>query len=217
MVDKGDPLFGNVWNTLSKKDSKDLQKVVDLAITDRDFLQEVLDGLVSTNETYRYNCSKVITKISENVPLKIYCEWDYFVELIRSENAFHRMIAVTILANLTPVDTEEKFEPIANYYFSLLDGKSLIAARYVAARAGIIAQAKPALQEKITRWLLKIEKTHHENKDLILFDAIESFDEYFDQVNNKEKILKFVKKQLNCSSPKSRKRAQEFLDKYQVN
>ena len=116
MVDKGDPLFGNVRNILSKKDTKDLQKVIDLALTDRNFLQEVLDGLISKNEAYRYNCSQVITKISETIPLKIYSEWDYFDELMRSENAFYQMIAVTILANLTPVDSEEKFEPIADYH-----------------------------------------------------------------------------------------------------
>ncbi len=214
MIDTGDPLFDNVRNILSNKDTKDTQKMVDLAISDRDFLQEIFDGLISKNETYRYNCSKVITIISETVPLKLYSEWDYFVELLKSENAFHRMIAVTILANLTPVDAEEKFEPIADHYFSLLDGKSFITARYVAAKAGIIAQSKPGLQEKITKWLLKIEKTHHENKDIILYNAIESFDEYFDHANNNERIVRFVKKQLTCSSPKSRKRAQEFLDKY---
>ena len=214
MIDKGDPLFTNVHKILEQKNSGNLDKVYDLALSDRNFLKELMDGLASDNETYRYNCYKVIQKMSEEAPLKLYSEWDFFYELMKSSNAFHQMMGVTILANLTVVDSDEKFDEITDEYFSLLDGRSLVTARYVAIGAGTIAQVKPSLQEVITKWLLKAEKTHHKNKELIVGDAIESLDAYYSEIKNQEKIITFVKRHLKSDSPKTVKRAKQFLDKH---
>jgi hypothetical protein len=214
MLDKGDPLFINFHKILEEKASDKLNKVYDLAISDRNFLKELMDGLSSGNETYRYNCYKVIQTLSEEVPLKLYSEWDFFHELMRSNNAFYQMMGVTILAYLTVVDSDEKFDEMIDEYFALLDGRSLVTARYVAKGAGIIAQVKPALQEKITKWLLRSEKTHHKNHGLIVCDAIESLDAYFSEIENKEKIIRFVKRHLHSDSPKTAKRAKEFLSRH---
>ncbi|MCK5768680.1 MAG: hypothetical protein KAH35_09970 [Candidatus Atribacteria bacterium] len=92
----------------------------------------------------------------------------------------------------------------------------MIVAKYLALNAGIIANNKPYLREKIIKKLLDIENTHHEEgrKDLIKDDIIQSFSLLFDQMVEKEKIISFVEKQLNCSSPKTRKAAKAFLNKF---
>jgi hypothetical protein len=213
MIDRGDPLFVNVHKLLEKKDPGHLGKVYDLAISDRNFLKELMDGLTSEKETYRYNCYKVIHTMSEEAPLKLYSEWEFFHEFLGSKNAYHQMMGVQILANLTVVDSEEKFDEIVEEYFNLLDGRSLITARYVAAGAGTIAQVKPGLQDTITRWLLKTEKSHHKNHELIVCDAIESLDAYYPEIKNQQRIITFVKRHLNSDSPKTAKRAKEFLEK----
>jgi hypothetical protein len=69
MIDRGDPLFVNVHKLLEKKDPGNLGKVYDLAISDRNFLKELMDGLTSDKETYRYNCYKVVHTMSEEAPL----------------------------------------------------------------------------------------------------------------------------------------------------
>jgi len=76
---------------------------------------------------------------------------------------------------------------------------------------------KPQLEADITTKLLNIDKTHYdpERKDLIKGYAIEAFNEYFDEATNKEKIIEFVKQQLNAQSPKTRKLAQSFLHKWE--
>ena len=214
MIDQGDPLFINVHKVLEQKNASNLDKVYDLALSDRNFLKELMDGLASDNETYRYNCYKVIQTMSEEAPLKLYSEWDFFHELLKSNNAFYQMMGVTVLANLTVVDSDEKFDEMIEEYFNLLDGRSLVTARYVAVGAGTIAQVKPALQEVITKWLLKTEKTHHKNSELIVGDAIESLDLYYSEIRNQERIITFVKRHLKSDSPKTAKRAKKFLDKY---
>ena len=45
--------------------------------------------------------------------------------------------------------------------------------------------------------------------------AIEAFDEYFEEAKDKKKILEFVKDQLKCRSPKTKKKATEFLRKWE--
>ena len=89
----------------------------------------------------------------------------------------------------------------------------------VAGISGKIAKAKPHLEEKITNKLLSIDKAHHisERKDLIKSYAIESFSEYFEEAKNKKKIIEFVKSQLKSKSPRTRKKAREFLKKWTKN
>ncbi len=84
-------------------------------------------------------------------------------------------------------------------------------------RSGKIARAKPALQSEITGRLLDIEQTHFDQgrQDLIKPYIIESFEEYFDQSQDQAEILAFVREQVNCRSPKARKLAIAFLEKWE--
>lgn len=146
----------------------------------------------------------------------LYPEWDYFLDLLGSPNSYHRMFAINILSNLTRVDTEKKFDLIFNQYFHHLDDQSMIVARYLSGNAGKIVRAKPYLQTKITEKLLDIDNTHHEEgrKGLIKHDIIQSFSEFFKGITEKERIFTFVEKQLDCSSPKTRKAAKDFLKRF---
>ena len=137
------------------------------------------------------------------------------MNMINSDNAFWKFIAVQLIANLTNVDIKKKFEKIFDKYYDLLND-SVIVAGHITANSGKIARAKPELQSKITNKLLNIDKTTQKHKDLIKAGAIESFNEYFDEAKNKEEIIKFVKKQLNCKSPKTIKKAKEFLKKWDI-
>lgn len=87
-------------------------------------------------------------------------------------------------------------------------------AGHVAFTSGKIAKAKPNLQSKITDKLLNIN-TIYQGKQIELIKAyvIDAFDEYFDEAKNKKEIVEFVKKQLKSESPKTRKKAKEFLEK----
>jgi len=190
-----------------------LKAVAKKALKDDKLLAELLDNLWSKNETIRYNSHKVLCLISQEHPRILYPQWDYFAQFLESDNTYHKLSAIHILANLTKADTRGKFEKMFDRFYGLLDDKSFITAAYLAGASGKIARAKPKLQAKITNRLLSIDKTHHqqERKDLVKASIIEAFEEYFDQTRNKKRIIEFVKKQLNCKSPKTRKTAKEFL------
>ena len=154
--------------------------------------------------------------MSTKNPEVLYPKWDYFVELLSSDHTYWKLSVIPILANLARVDTENKFEEIFERYFGLLNDRSVIPAAWVAANSGRIARFKPGLQRRITDRLLSIDQTHHdpERKDLIKSGAIESFAEYFGESKDQKKILEFVKKQEECKSPKTRKLARAFLEKW---
>jgi len=206
----------DIVSMLASSKEPDLVQAVELSLADSKLLNEILKGMLSKNETYRYNCCKVLFKISSDAPQVLYPEWDCFVELMSSHNSYHRMAAVNIIANLTRIDTETRFEGIFNQYFGLLDDKSMITAIYTAQNAGKIATSKTHLRDKITERLLAIDRTHYtqDRKDLIKAGAIQSFEELFKTSPDKERILAFVKEQLDCQSPKTRKIAKNFLDTY---
>jgi hypothetical protein len=204
----------DLYEMLADKEHPSLEEALQLAISDEGVLKEILAGVVSKDEAFRYNCFKVLRQISEDHPLILYPQWDYFIALLDSSNAYHRSIAVQILANLTAVDAQGRFEAIFDRYFDFLDDEKIIVTRYLVQSAGTIARAKASLQARISDRLLAIDKTHHKHKDLIKGDAIQSFDEFFEEIDNKEEILAFVEAQLECSSPKTRKAAKAFLNKH---
>lgn len=214
MENEGSKKLGlDINKILNEKKGEHLDQVIKKAVADEMMLTEILKGLKSKDETFRYNCFKVLFQISKGQPLILYPEWEYFLDLLSSPNSYHRMSAINILSNLTQVDIEKKFDLIFEQYFHHLNDESMIVARYLAASAGKIARAKPYLQNKIVEKLLEIDSTHHEEgrKDLIKYDIIQSLSEIFEGIIGKERIFNFVEKQVDCSSPKTRKAAKEFL------
>jgi hypothetical protein len=199
-----------------KDKNADIESVTKKALGDKKLLSELLDGLKSKDETFRYNCHKVLMLISKTNGEILYPSWDYFVELLNSNNSYHKMSAVHLLTNLVKVDLEDRFQKIFDSYYSLLDDKSVIVAIYVAQNSAQIIKAKSHLENRITSILLNIDKTHHPagRKELVKAGAIEAFMEYFPDSSNKTKIIEFVMKQQDSESPKTRKIAKAFLKKW---
>ena len=206
----------DVEEMLADKEGSRLGAVTQLALADRNILNGILHGLVSKVDVHRYNCFKVLLEISETQPLALYPHWDYLVGLLDSDNSYHRSTSVCIIASLASVDTEDRFDAIFDQYFSHLDDESVVVARYVARNAGKVAKSKAQLQGRIVEKLLDIGETYHnpERRDLIKADVIESFEEFFEQADDKESILSYVERQLKCSSPTTRKAAKAFLDRH---
>ena len=200
-------------SVFEKKGAKP-EALAQLALKDEKVLQEAFDGVLSKNDIVRQNSFQTLNFLSEKYPDSVYGRWDFFANLICKGNSFHKYMAIWIIANLTKADPENKFEKLFDDYYGLLGDKSVIPAGHVAAKSGIIALAKPELQVKITNRLLDIDSTVQRHKDLVKAGAIESFDAYFEESTNQERIIEFVKAQLDCESPKTRKIAKEFLEKW---
>ncbi len=125
------------------------------------------------------------------------------------------MSAVLIIANLTSVDKEKKFERIFDEFYDYLKSEKTITSIYIVKSSGKIAKSKPHLIDKITKILLNIEKIHPGKQIALVKSAvIESFSDYFEKIEDKKEVITFIKKQTNSVSPKTRKIAKNFLNKY---
>ena len=198
-----------------KKEDAEIQAetIVNKVISEKTRISELLDAIISKDESIRYPNAIAVEKISKDHPSLLYPKWNYFTDLLKSKNAFHRGIAITTIANLINIDDQNKFDELFDEFFKHLDDASVMVARYLAIRCGIIAKAKPRLKSKITEILLRIDESKHpqSRKDLIKGDIIESFGEYCEDITDKDRIIEFVKKQLKSSSPSTVKKAKKFL------
>lgn len=186
------------------------------ALTDNELLQELLKGIVSKDNTTRSNSFSTLQVISEEKPEFLYPEWDYFYKMLLSKNNYHKYIAIYILADLTRVDKENKFDAIFEDYYGILAGDKVMTASHVALSSSKIAVNKPELQSKILDRLLDIDNIHQgRQKELVKSYVIEALRKMYPDIKDKERVMKFIKGQLESSSPKTRDFAACFLDRYE--
>jgi len=127
---------------------------------------------------------------------------------------------MAIIANLTKVDNDGKFEAVFDKYYSFINDEYMVTVANLVGNSGKIALAKPHLTEKITDELLKVEYISiiphltEECKRVIAEHAIKSFDMFFYQIEQKDKVIAFVERQLQSSRKTLRDEAEKFLKKH---
>jgi hypothetical protein len=90
-----------VLEIMSKLDPKDL---AERALRDQKSLSELFEGVLSKNDDIRYGSFQALQLVGNERPDLLYPKWDFFAELLGSDNAYHRNIAVYMIATLTKVD-----------------------------------------------------------------------------------------------------------------
>jgi hypothetical protein len=194
----------------------DIEAIAAKAIEDSALLSGLLEGLKSKDETFRYNCHKVLMRVTGTHPELLYPSWDFFVYHLKSNNSYHKMSATHLVANLVKVDAEDRFAEIFDLFYGLLDDKSMVVAYYVAQNSAKIIKAKPELENRIIERLLAIDETHHPpgRKELIKTGIIEAFDELCEDSGIRPEIVDFVRAQTDSESRKTAKTAKSFLEKW---
>jgi len=209
----------DILERLEKKEVK-AEDVVKKAIENPSLLAEIFEGVSSTNARIRYGCAKILRIVSEEDPEKLYPRMDFFIGLLDSVKRILKWNALYIIANLATVDVDNRFEDVFDKYYSLLSAEYMVTVANVVGNSGRIAKAKPHLTEKITNELLKTEnlttKSHltQECRNIIIAHAISALDAYFDQIEKKDEVISFVKRQLNNTRNATRVKAEKFLVKF---
>ncbi|MCW4027247.1 MAG: hypothetical protein NWE76_07175 [Candidatus Bathyarchaeota archaeon] len=210
--------------------NKLLEKLADKSLTTEDLLQKVkqdpsllarvIDGVSSSRAAIRYGCAKVLVVLSEKVPEMLYPHMGYFVDLLGSKYRILIWNATAIIANLTRVDRDKKFDAVIDKYYGLLDDEYMVTVANVVGHSGKIALAKPYLVPRITKELLRVESisvTPHlteECRRVIAEKAIKSLSLFFDRIDDKEEVVSFVERQLGSSRKSLRSEAKNFLKKW---
>ncbi len=193
--------------------------IAERALEAKPLLEALLAGISpeAKKAPLRENSSQALMHMAETWPEALLPHWDYFIRLLKSDNGFSKYAAIYIVTALARVDEAGRFEKAFNTYFGRLDDESVMVASHAAKNASRLVKAYPALEPKITRRLLAVDQTHFDanRRDLVKAYILEAFDGYLGTAKEKAKILAFVKAQLACHSPKTRKLAKALLQKWE--
>ncbi len=204
-------------DTLEELVKNEAEDLVEKATRDPSLLLEIFNGVYSSNPKVKFKSAKILTLVSRNDPKKLYPKIDFFIDLMDSENSILKWNAIDVIANLASVDVDKRFEKIFDKFYRPLQEGSLITARHVISNSGKIVHAKPSLESKITKELLKVEKIQlptEECRNILKGHTILAFDQYFDEIKNKSEVVSFARRQQYNSRNATKAKAEKFLKKY---
>ena len=214
----------DIAKEISKKGA-DAAKIARYAMKNPQCIDQLIDGVTLPKGSIRFGYEKVLRLISEEHPELIYPYFDVFKKLSACDNSFLKWGAILTIANLAVVDSEKKIDKMFKEYYAPITGHVMVTASNVIGGSVKIALAKPYLTQKITQEILKVEKAkflYHgelspECRNVAIGHAIDSLDQFFEQIENKDAVIKFVKRQLKNSRAKVAEKAEKFQKKHSGN
>lgn len=211
----------NIATEISKKGA-DVEKIASYVMKKSECIEQLIEGISAPKGSVRFTYEKVLRMISEQRPELIYPYFDVFRKLSGCDNSFLKWGAILTIANLAAADSDNRIDAIFDEYYAPVSGPVMITAASIIGGSVKIVSAKPYLINKIVKEILKVEKTNYELhgelspecRNVAIGHAIDAFDQFFEQIEDKETILKFVKRQLNNTRKQVVKKAEKFLKKH---
>lgn len=132
---------------LKKLGSKTISKTQLFHRVEADFglVPILLEGTSSPKATVRYGCGSVLVDLSEKHPDRLYPYIDSFIALLDSEHRILTWNAMAIIANLSSVDVNQKFDVIFDKYYGYLNDKYMVTEPMLWAIRRKSCQPNPAL------------------------------------------------------------------------
>ncbi|MEK6755159.1 MAG: hypothetical protein AABZ02_03300 [Bacteroidota bacterium] len=200
----------------------DLTAMVDRIIEKPREIAELIEVLKREKGTVKYAYEKVLRLVSERRPTLIYPYFDVFARLLDSDNSFLKWGAIMTVAHLAAVDAENKFETIFEKYYAPIAGPTMVTAANIIGSSAKIVLAKPELAGRIAREILRVEKATYERqgspspecRNVAIGHAIDSFEQFFEQIDDQVTVIRFVERQLSNTRKQVVKKAERFICKY---
>ncbi len=200
----------------------DMEVIVQDTINDDGNIALLIDTIKNEKGSIKFGCEKALRIVSERHPELIYPDFDFFVELMDSENSFLKWGAILTIANLTAVDKNGKFEAAFEKYYSFIKGPQIAAAGNVIGSSIKIAENLPELTDRIVDAILKVDDATYvykgevssECKNVAYQEAINAFYMLYVKTSRKKEVMDFIARQLDNTRAKASAAARKFMKKY---
>jgi hypothetical protein len=162
----------------------------------------------------KYGASKTLLIVAGKEPGLVYPWFDFFTQLLDSENNVFRWTALRMLASLARADAEGRTERVLGKHLSVIPGPQMIAAGNAIAGAAEIALAKPELADRLAGAILGVQRAVYDTvecRNIAIGHAIVALDRFFGIIPDKKAVADFVEAQLDNTRSGTRKKAQAFL------
>jgi len=192
------------------------EEIAERVIKKPSLLPELLSGIRSTKPEVKFGSAKTLRIISEKAPRTMYAHMDFFEKLLDSDNNILKWNAIDIIANLTVVDSDDRFNKIFRKFYDQLDEGNLITAGHVVDSSSIIAHAKPEFRDEIVKELLRVHEIPlptEECRNILIGKTITAFDGFYEEIRDKEAVVSFVRRQLDNTRNATKSKAEKFLKK----
>jgi hypothetical protein len=199
----------------SKLSGEDIDKFARNTINDPGMRFQLVNLMLNHEKIMiYYNSYYIISKACEIRPDLFYEYWDDFKSLLNHSNSYHRDFALKLLAIMVEVDDENRFSTVFNEYFSHINDEKFMTASKCIENTAKILSGKKELIDDIVKILLNVDNLAdfpEKQKALLNSYIIQIFDEFYEQINDKKDVNRFVEHELNSISPKTRENAKKFV------
>jgi len=199
--------------------NKDLEGMVEVLKVEPRRIKDLIEKINTDKSSGKFFLEKSVRLLSEREPNLVYPYFNEIAELIQSPNNFIKWGAIITLSNLIAVDEENRFEPLCDEYFSLLNSDSMITAGNVASNAWKFAMQNPNWDSEITERLLKVKENTYlykgepspECKNIMLGHVLGCFDKYYNISLFQDKMITFAQNEVSNPRKSVARKAQAFL------
>lgn len=180
---------------------------------------EIIENLLGNKDIMvYYHCYEILDKATLENPDNFYKYWNDFYSLLSHENSYHRDIGLTLIGNIISVDKENLFKGISNEYFSHIEDENFKVVNSCLKNINRICKYKKEYIEDITKVYLNIDniwKFNEKQRELLKFYIIRFFETFYNDIEEKDTVVEYVKNLSSSISPKTRRRAKSSkLKKY---
>jgi hypothetical protein len=176
-----------------------------------------LKDLSSKNPKVKYAAAKRLTVLSAINPAKLYPRLDFFIKMLDHENQILKWTAIDVVGHLAESDKMKNVDRILKRLFGLLNAGKLITAGHAVQALVGIASVKPKYRDRINRELLKVERYQYDTaecRNIVIGFVIKTIGPLHAGSKDKKPVIGFVKRQLKNRRPATRKKAEQFLKRW---
>ncbi len=123
-----------------------------------------------------------------------------------------------VIGALARVDKAKAVDKLMGKLFGLLNAGNMITAHHAITALTDIALARPEFQAEITNELLRVEHYNYDTvecRNISIGKVILAISTCFSQLENKEAVIEFVRRQTRNTRNATKKKAVQFLKKYE--
>ena len=202
---------------VSDKDA-DIAEWAQRCVDDASVRERITGWMISHPEIMTYYQSYlIVSQACSRHPELFIRFWDAGLTMFESGISYRHNFALMFYAELTAVDSENRFETIFEVYFRHLAYPKLVTRDTCAHYVAVIARNKPKLRGRIAEKLFEAAESTQfpEKKEALVFGTmLEAFEAIYNEYPDKARIEAFARKVATGGSPKARKAAADFLRQY---
>ncbi|HOD62113.1 MAG TPA: hypothetical protein PKG96_08440 [Bacilli bacterium] len=175
-----------------------------------------LDKLNSQNPKIKYGFAKDLVKIGSEKPELLYEYFDYWAELLSSDNSILKWTAIDIIGYLSAVDRENKIDGLMADLIKMLHSGVLITCNHAIFALGLIYQNKPNLKDLIIRELILIPHDKFETdecKNIAIGKILETIKPFVSDLRENQSVVSFIENATKSERNSTKKKAEQLLKK----